>query len=167
MSLHPLIIEQDAAAVKLAVAVHQNSSLSEIRLVRAKLTAPSRGGGSEEPLAVKFHFRSKRVEAEPRVLRVVVAFKMTGSAAGAESPAVAVESDFEADYVLQEGFELTAEAANAFKDGNAIFNMWPYFREYLQNSLARMGLPPLTAPFLRLQPKPPKVKPGSKAAKAE
>ena len=48
----------------------------------------------------------------------------------------------------------------AFQNGNAIFNLWPYFRECLQNNLQRMGLPPLTAPFLRLQLKPKLRKPG-------
>ena len=54
----------------------------------------------------------------------------------------------------REGFEIASEHVKAFKDGNAIFNAWPYFREYLRNNLQRMGMPPLTAPFLRLQPKP-------------
>jgi hypothetical protein len=47
---------------------------------------------------------------------------------------------------------LTPERVKAFKDGNAIFIAWPYCRQYPQNSLQRMGLPPLAAPFLRLQP---------------
>jgi hypothetical protein len=73
-------------------------------------------------------------------------------------PVVTVECAYEVDYLVREKFELRADHVTAFKDGNAIFNAWPYFREFLQSSLQRMGLPPLVAPFLRLQPraKPPK-----------
>jgi hypothetical protein len=40
-----------------------------------------------------------------------------------------------------------------------IFNCWPYFREYLQSTVTRMNLLPLTVPLLRLLPKPPRKKP--------
>lgn len=31
----------------------------------------------------------------------------------------------------------------AFHGGNAIFNCWQYFREFIQSATARMGFPPL------------------------
>ena len=156
MSMNALLIEQEAADAKLAFAVHQNSSLRHIRLVRAKIASTLRPETFNTPLEIDFQFKSKQLETGPEVLRLLVLFRMTGKIRESESPLVSVESDYEADYQLGEGFALTPEAARAFKDGNAIFNMWPYFREYLQSSLQRMGLPPLTAPFLRLQPKTPK-----------
>jgi hypothetical protein len=53
-------------------------------------------------------------------------------------------------YQLRPGFAPTAEQINAFKDGNAIFNCWPYCRQYVQEMIQRMGYPPLTLPFLRV-----------------
>ena len=70
---------------------------------------------------------------------------------------VSLECTYAVDYQLREGFEPSPKQVKAFKDGNVIFNCWPYFREYLQNSVQRMGFPPLVAPFLRVQPKPPKA----------
>lgn len=164
MSLKPLLIEQEATEAKLAFAVHQHSSLQQIRLVRAKIASALRPENAEEKLQVVFQHKGKQVEAAAPLFRVAVSFKMTGKRTDDGVAAVVVECDFEADYEMAEGFALSPEAARAFKDGNAIFNVWPYFREYLQSSLQRMGLPPLTAPFLRLQPKPPKVKLAPKAA---
>jgi len=157
MSLNTLVIEQAPAEVKLAFEVHQHSSLQSIRLVRAKLASNANPVESEASVAVGFDFRSKLVEARPGLLRIAVSFRMAGAAEGVAPPAVAVEALFEADYQLHEGYAPAEAAARAFKDGNAIFNVWPYFREFLQSSLQRMGLPPLTAPFLRLQPKAPKI----------
>jgi hypothetical protein len=118
---------------------------------------------------VLFNFKSKPLSAPPNVLRLEIAFRMAGieeqEQGGKDAPekkpddkkpepVVLVECAYEVDYILREGFAITSEHVQAFKDGNVIFNAWPYFREYLQNTLQRMGLPPLTAPFLRLQPKP-------------
>jgi hypothetical protein len=59
----------------------------------------------------------------------------------------------EASYELAEGYEPTSEQIEAFRQGNAIFNCWTYFREYVQSSVARMNFPSVTVPFLRMVPK--------------
>lgn len=38
--------------------------------------------------------------------------------------------------------------AEAFGKINGVFNIWPYWREYVQSSVIRAGLPPLTIPLL-------------------
>jgi hypothetical protein len=163
-----IVIEQNQDETKLAFEVHQNADITQIRLARAKVASQAIAEGPKTPIAVLFNFKSKAVAAPASVLRLEIAFRMTGIEEKEErtedapakkpdekkpEPVVLVECAYEVDYALREGFELTPEQVKAFKDGNAIFNAWPYFREYLQNNLQRMGLPPLTAPFLRLQPK--------------
>lgn len=155
--MNAIVIEQALEATKLAFEVHQNAVIQRLRLSRAKVASWPLDEDPKAPLGVSFHFKSKQLAAPARVLRVEIAFRMVGAEEEAEGakrePAVLVECAFEADYLLREGFEATPEQVKAFKDGNAIFNAWPYFREYLQSSLQRMGLPGLAAPFLRLQPK--------------
>lgn len=156
MTTNTLLIEQEAAEVRLAFEVHQNSAIQNIRLARSKITSNLLPDTPEHPIGIEFDFRSKQAESPPELLRIAVSFRMAGTPEGTKIPVVSVESVFEADYLLREGYVPTQAAASAFKDGTAIFNTWPYFREYLQSSLQRLGLPPLTAPFLRIQPKPPK-----------
>jgi hypothetical protein len=65
-----------------------------------------------------------------------------------------VECAFDLDYELADkSFQPSPESVTAFKDGNAVFNCWPYTREFVHNMAARMGLelPPL--PLLRIVPK--------------
>lgn len=158
--MKPIIIEQESTETRMAVEVHQSTSISQIRLVRAKLSAPAINPGPEaenrEPISIDFSFRSKALEAPSGIIRIEIAFKMSGTRVDSAALVVSVECAYAADYTItRDGFMPTAEQIKAFKDGNAIFNVWPYFREYLQSSLVKMGLPPLTAPFLCLKPKQP------------
>jgi hypothetical protein len=41
-------------------------------------------------------------------------------------------------------------AASAFATINEVFNAWPCWREYVQNVVARMGLPSITVPVFRV-----------------
>jgi hypothetical protein len=167
--MNAIVIEQTQDETKLAFEVHQNGAINRIRLARAKVASQAIDKAPKSHISVVFNFKSKPLSAPPNVLRLEIAFRMAGieekeegkEDAPGKKPddkkpetVVLVECAYEVDYVLREGFEITAEHVKAFKDGNAIFNAWPYFREYLQNNLQRMGLPALTAPFLRLQPKP-------------
>ena len=44
------------------------------------------------------------------------------------------------------------EGPEAFAQVNAVFNAWPYWRELVQASLARMSMPALTVPVFRVAP---------------
>jgi len=158
--MNAIVIEQSPEETKRAFEVHQNGSIHRVRLARAKVASQAFDTVPEGRVAVTFDFKSRQLNAPANILRLEIAFRMAGIAEteGAEpeekpEPVVLVECAYEVDYVLREEFEVTPEQVRAFKDGNAIFNVWPYFREYLQNNLQRMGLPSLTAPFLRLQPR--------------
>lgn len=165
--MNSIVIEQNSDQTRLAFEVNQHATIHRIRLARARLAAHSLETSPISPIAVTFHFKSKSLPAPAGSLRVEIDFRMTGvepqpkparhgrtaQPTPKRPPTVLVECAFELDYLLHAGFILTPAHAKAFKDGNAIFNAWPFFREYLQNNLLRMGLPPLTAPFVRLQPK--------------
>jgi hypothetical protein len=153
MSSSAIVIEQSQEEAKLAFEVHQHAALGRIRLARAKIEsrAPE---GAKGPLAVRFRIRSKALENAPKdVLRLEIAFRMDARQEGEQAYAAVVDCAFETDYLLLQGFVPGPDHVRAFRKGNAVFNVWPYFREFLQNNLVRMGYPPLTAPFLRLQPR--------------
>jgi len=68
-----------------------------------------------------------------------------------EDRVVVVTATFELLYELKEGAEVSEEALGHFARINALYNGWPYWREFLQNTLARLDLPQLTVPLLRVQ----------------
>lgn len=51
--------------------------------------------------------------------------------------------------IYQANEELTKEEARVFGEQNCVFNVWPYWREYVQQSCMRMGAPNLPVPMLR------------------
>jgi preprotein translocase subunit SecB len=62
-------------------------------------------------------------------------------------PFVVVKVSFEISYRLPEGFAASAEELEEFAQVNAVFNVWPYCREFVQTTTARMGLPPIVLPL--------------------
>lgn len=60
---------------------------------------------------------------------------------------------FIADYECNEvGKMPTKEAVGEFLQHNAVFHVWPYWREYVQSTFARAQLPPITLPMLTVKP---------------
>lgn len=159
--MNVIVVEQKPEAAKLAIQVHSNSAITRMRVRSAKLLGQSLAqkpeGATIDP---KFHFKSRVIEAQTSFLLVRIDFRFQGIVQGKTStpsakPLVDINCSYEVTYEIREGFDLTEKHAAAFAGGNAIFNAWPFFREFLHTSLQRMGFPPLTAPFLRLQVSPP------------
>lgn len=66
----------------------------------------------------------------------------------AESP-ILVNAKFLLNYAI-EGEDLTQQDLDAFASRTATYNVWPYWREFVQTMTTRMGLPPITIPLLNL-----------------
>jgi hypothetical protein len=101
------------------------------------------------------------------VLTVEASFKWVAVDAN-KAQVFAVECVYELCYRLKGGYKPEENEIEAFKSGNAIFNCWPYFREFFQNLAARMGQAPPPLPLLRVVPKPATpVKPKANLVKTE
>ena len=66
-----------------------------------------------------------------------------------EEPLVSIEASFELQYRLPEEFRVDPDTLTTFAETNGIYNAWPYWREFVQSTLSRMGLPPVVLPLLR------------------
>lgn len=88
------------------------------------------------------------------VVAAINAFIVDGEAAPAEDSPVRISAAFELAYQLA-GLEKFDDATlQQFAQSNGIFNAWSYWREFIQNSVARMNLPPLVLPLFRGEPSP-------------
>jgi hypothetical protein len=85
-------------------------------------------------------------------LRVLVKYLLLGKHAAEESasPLFRIGSTFELVYSLPNVIEPTPKEIRAFCQTNVMLNSWPYWREFVQNTIIRMNLPPLTLPLFRL-----------------
>jgi len=70
---------------------------------------------------------------------------------GSPDPIITIHATFELEYSIPPETAPTSEELAAFAGANAIFNAWPYWREFVQSTCVRMGHPPLLLPVFRLQ----------------
>jgi hypothetical protein len=157
--MNEFTIIQTEKQTQLAVSVHRNAEINDIRLARARVNAARPGDALKESIAISMDVRSKDIECVGDTLLIEVSFRLTGSRKNEKNDQtkgkdlVSVECAFEVDYKLRPGFSPTEEQIKAFKDGNAIFNCWPYCRQHVQDMLQRLGYPSPTLPFLRVHTK--------------
>jgi hypothetical protein len=165
----PITIQQTAEQARLAFEFHTHAEIQSIRLRKARLLSDTPIEADIGPIALTLHQKARHVPGADGLFRLDIDFRLEGRREAGDpnneshkigQPFVLVECTWEVDYRLAEGYQPTPRTVRAFKDGNAIFNCWPYFREFVQNAVTRMNLPPLTLPLLRLLPKPPAERPG-------
>jgi preprotein translocase subunit SecB len=120
------------------------------------------------------HLLSVRAEQNPDLLKAEMKVEFgvsTGIASDREAERITVTANFDAvarpaddeaksflrisaSFRLVYGCgdleELSDEKLEAFGSVNGVFNAWPYWREFVQNMTARMGLPPLVLPVFRV-----------------
>lgn len=168
-----LIFEVSPQDTKLSFELMQHAQLHLLRLSRSRLNSNPEAITGNGAINVSFSFKSKASALQDQLFKVELTFKMLGEEEAvtnsepestSESPTVpntaakaeliaTVKAVYEATYSLNADFTPTPAQLKAFSSANAIYNGWPYFRQYLQSSLQQMGLPPYTAPFMRLVPK--------------
>ena len=62
--------------------------------------------------------------------------------------ALRIEASYSLAYALKSAEGLTSDHFDAFGGTNGLYNAWPFWREYVQATTARLGLPALTIPVL-------------------
>ena len=145
-------------AVKLLMPVAQAAQIQDLRVLQASMKR------SEEvifPLHVKNPIRtaSRINRASSTVVGVVAlkmfAFRVDGDTRnndeepGCESdPVIEVNSEYQLTYQVSDITQFNDEQLNAFGCVNGLYHAWPYWREYVQSSIARMGLPAFIVPVL-------------------
>jgi hypothetical protein len=150
-----MVISQEPEEIRKAFELQANCELRRVVLRSCQASVESTEAIDRSAMSFRLSHVSSANAIVDGVLRIQVKFSVHGES-GAEPPVrlFLLESAFDLDYEFHDNsFEPSPESVTAFKDGNAVFNCWPYTREFVHNITARMGLdlPPL--PFLRIVPK--------------
>ena len=144
-----------------ALLVSNRVQLEDVRLIKSlSYMEPEAVRGKKE---LKIISTTKvHPNKEKKHILVIVSFELNSFSIGKpDKQIIGIKSEFLLFYTIS-GFEgLTDKGIQEFGNLNGVFNAWPYWREFVQNTIARMGLPPLTIPVFRVFP-PKKAKPPRK-----
>ena len=139
---YSLVVKVSDKANILNVALIQSSFFRKPETNRVKLSL-------EIESNVKFE-----VDKKNSVIMVFPEFRLDGFPEKAEAekvePLLHIEAIFVLVYKVSSLTGLKEENFKAFANANGIFNAWPYWREFVQNTVVRMALPPLTIPAFHI-----------------
>lgn len=146
--------KQFAAAVKVA----RGAELELIALERGQvgLSESFVDSGQKMPqVELEFRRKVKAFRPDAQILRTRMTFQLIGHdvSSGKKTQLFTIKSVFVVQYRLPEKVEVSQAECQSFADSNGVLNCWPYWREFIQSSVARMGLPPLTVPFFKVRQK--------------
>jgi len=121
-------------------------SLSQILLndcSSKKYEVKSKGGAIDLDISMKLGYEQNASEVS-----FITTYKLDGvkRSEGTEEKVFAITASFQLSYMKTKEIEITKEFVNVFKDNSIELVSWPYFREFVQNMISRMGFPPLTLP---------------------
>jgi hypothetical protein len=152
-----MIIEQSREQVDDAISFHTRSEISFVRLARARVWSREQItrliGSGDVSFDINFKPGAATLGDDILVVETDFVFAMNRASsdqAGERQPIILVECSFEAEYRYVPEYKPSERQIQAFRAANAVFNCWPFFREFVQSSIARMNYPPPPVPFLRL-----------------
>jgi len=157
----PHLIEQDVEEAKLAWQATQSLAIEAVLLQSAQVTK-GKVADDTERLNTSAAFKPIALKLEKDSDSVVF---LTGFHYGIESskqekqretsePVASIKCVFESRYFKIPQVEIEEAALKAFHESTVIYAAWPFFREFVQSSVTRMGFaaPPLDFLMVRVKP---------------
>lgn len=138
---------------ELAAAVADRVQIHDVRLVECHARQTDAIGRGKRPIQLANDVETDFVVAsEAKSILVLARFQLRGwvgkDVPGADPP-LSIGGTFGLRYSASSLDHLGDDQLRAFAQINGVFNAWPYWREFVQNSAARMGLPRLILPVFR------------------
>jgi hypothetical protein len=149
-----MVISQEQKKINAARELTSKSELKRIRLRRCSCVLEGEENTLKAPFGLAESHNATAYAVIDQILRIEVGFRFQGfDASEGRVSLFSIECSFELDYEIEHDYQPAPEAVEAFKDGNAVFNCWPYARECVQSITSRMALIPPPLPLLRMVPK--------------
>jgi hypothetical protein len=163
-------IEQEKNAVQAAYRFQVHAELHEVQLLDCVASVSESNVPLGGPLRLGLTMETKDLSISQGRTRFSVRITIFGDQASApeqpERHLFEIACRYALSYALHPDYSPAPEEIEAFREGNAIFHCWPYARELVQSTTARMGLPMPPLPFLRLAPKITPETPSKRAPKS-
>jgi len=156
--------------LELGIIVSDRVQLVDVRLIRCNCHQTPLAQQGNQSVDIDYAYSTKTLlQKQNNCILVFPSFKMkiVPNESKDKETSLAIEADFLLVYSIDDLEGIKEENIKAFGEANGIYNAWPYWREFVQNTIARMGLPQLTIPVFRItsSPKKKKNKPASRPRK--
>jgi hypothetical protein len=138
-----------------ALSAFQNHCELEAITLQSCTTARAKAGAAfTEPFEVKPALSNIASSVQGERFVVEVSFEYTAwDSSEPRERLFKIDCTFEVCYRLQDDHRPTEEQKSSFSKGTAVFNCWPYAREFLSDITARLGHQTPALPLLRITPK--------------
>jgi hypothetical protein len=153
-----IVIQQDAAALNAAFRFQTNAEFQNVKLVECSAETSAEGSGVSDEISIGLKMETKVLNAGDGAARFVVKITAEGmlkQAAQDASSVFHISCAHELLYRLNPKYVPKEDEVAAFREGNALFQCWPYSREMIHNLAMRMDVFISPLPFLRIVPKSP------------
>jgi preprotein translocase subunit SecB len=141
-----------AKKMQLASAIASRIQIKDVKIVETSARQSLRRGELPTRLELSVNTDAS-LDLEAAVISVDVRCTLASRYAEPESDAqsspLSVVAVFRLEYAVDSVDGITGDGIDAFGEVNGVYNVWPYWREYVQSILVRMGLPRLTIPVFR------------------
>jgi preprotein translocase subunit SecB len=101
--------------------------------------------------SVKFHGELLEDQNTNFLAKATLSTKGLTKGEPEEKEIVSIECEYILTYSLRDRNGLSKEEIERFCNINAVYNVWPYWRELIQNISNRMEIPTLTLPLFRIR----------------
>lgn len=136
--------------IKLVEAVAEQVEIANVRLIDSQVFRPKDIESLPKELGAG-HKSETEIDRENKKIWVEASFFFSAhnSEEDQEDPPIGAHATFLVIYDLPNIHEFKDDAIRAFGHANGVYNAWPFWREYVYSTLARMALPPVTLPVFR------------------
>lgn len=124
--------------------------IEEVALLDASVKRSIRGADGAE-VRIRLNRRASLIERTDDgrfSVRAEIDFGVMANEA--DQDAVSITAAFELTYKHPSDLDVADDVLQEFAEVNAVFNAWPYWREFVQSTMGRMNLPVITIPVFRL-----------------
>jgi hypothetical protein len=147
-------IAQTAEQISALKAFQDHCEMDAITLQSCVASRAKAGAQFIEPFAVKPALSNIASSLQGEQFVVEVSFEYTAWDSSEPSERLfKIDCTFEVCYRLRDSYAPTDEEKSSFSKGTAVFNCWPYAREFLRDITARLGHQTPALPLLRITPK--------------
>lgn len=130
--------------------VSDRVQLKDVRLISCKCDQTPEATLGKKAYDIK-HSTEVQVDKKNGYVIVTARFHFEAfTESKTQKPVILIDASFLLAYKIENFEGLTQKGFEQFANLNGIYNAWPYWREFVQNTVTRMGLPSLTIPVFRI-----------------